>query len=182
MRTRLRTVVGISTQFVAMSSEPEALAVDEVFREHYAFVRRMIRRWGVREPWVEDAVQDVFLVVTRRLGEVSDRRKVRPWLVSICRRVASNHRRWSLRRMLRLSVLRRSPIGAAVDAPEVVLFETLLDELSDCQRAVFVLVELEDWTAPEVAEALGIKVNTVYSRLRLAKKKIRSAYEREVEG
>ena len=161
----------------------ESLRVFEsIYRTHHRYVWQSLRAFGVPDTMVDDAVQDVFLVVTRRLGEVSDRRKVRPWLVSICRRVASNHRRWSLRRMLRLSVLRRNPIGAAVDAPEVVLFETLLDELSDCQRAVFVLVELEDWTAPEVAEALGIKVNTVYSRLRLAKKKIRSAYERDVEG
>ena len=181
-RTRHSVVDCVSTPMLPVRCEAgvEPLEIDQVFREHYAFVRRILRRWGVREPWVEDAVQDVFLVVTRRLWEVTHPSKVRSWVVSICRRVASNHRRGSLRKMLRLSVLRRHVPDATVEAPETALVESLLDELSDSQRAVFVLVEFEDWTAPEVSEALGIKLNTVYSRLRLAKKKIRSAYEREI--
>ena len=53
------------------------------------------------------------------------------------------------------------------DAARIV--NRLLDGLDDDQREVFVLAELEDLSAPEIAEALEVKLNTVYSRLRLAR-------------
>ena len=54
----------------------------------------------------------------------------------------------------------------------------LLSALDDEKRAVFVLAELEQMTAPEIADALSIKLNTVYSRLRAARKKFETALQR----
>ncbi len=47
----------------------------------------------------------------------------------------------------------------------------MLNELDDNQRAVFVMADLEGMRAHEIAEALDVKLNTVYSRLRLARAK-----------
>jgi len=58
-------------------------------------------------------------------------------------------------------------------AEEVRLLHRILDRLDDDKRAVFVLAELEQMTAPEIAEALSVNLNTVYSRLRAA----RAAFE-----
>ena len=65
----------------------------EVYDEHFRFVWRSLRRLGVRESDVPDAVQDVFLVVHRRLAEFEGRSKVTTWLFGICFRVARDRRK-----------------------------------------------------------------------------------------
>src|SRR4051812_1143348 len=70
-----------------------AVTVAEVFREHAPFVWRALRRLGVREADVEDACQEVFVVVHRRLADFEGRSSVRTWVYGICVRVASDWRK-----------------------------------------------------------------------------------------
>ena len=65
----------------------------EVYEEHFRFVWRSLRRLGVPESDVADAVQDVFLVVHRRLGDFEGRSKVSTWLYGISLRVARDRKR-----------------------------------------------------------------------------------------
>ncbi len=178
-------------------SDPEALApagahdFDAVYEEHFDFVWRNTRRLGVPDALVDDAVQEIFLVVHRRLAEFEGRSSLRTWLFGILARVASDHRR-AIRRK---SPHTRAP-GAAVDLDAVPdeaegphdrvvreegvrLLHALLDELDDDKRAVLVLAELEQMTVPEIAEALGANVNTVYARLRAARRDFEQAAQRE---
>ena len=62
------------------------------------------------------------------------------------------------------------------------MVQAALDQLPMEQRAVFVLHELDEQSAPEVAEALGTPLNTVYSRLRLARERFRAAVEALQKG
>src|SRR5262245_65871367 len=71
----------------------EPMTFREVYDEHFRFVWRSLRRLGVRESDVADAVQDVFVVVHRRLGDFEGRSKVTTWLYGICYRVAKDRRR-----------------------------------------------------------------------------------------
>src|SRR5512139_1550190 len=64
-----------------------------VYDEHLAFVWRSLRRLGVPEAAVKDAVQDVFVVVHRRLAEFEERAQVSTWLFRICMRTAKDYRR-----------------------------------------------------------------------------------------
>ena len=57
--------------------------------------------------------------------------------------------------------------------------DALLRTLDDEQREVFVLAEFEERTAPEIAEITGAKLNTVYSRLRLARQAVQAAFVAE---
>src|SRR5512146_2625141 len=66
---------------------------DEVYAAHFAFVWRVLRTFGVTEPALEAAAQDVFVVVHRRLPEFEGRSAVTTWLFAIARRVACAHRR-----------------------------------------------------------------------------------------
>lgn len=151
--------------------------VEDLFRTHYPFVRRVLRYWGVPPAGLEDAAQDVFVVVTRSVERMHDDVDERSWLLGIARRVARNHRRSTLRRKIRHLALR-----AEVDvAPSpslsrrherAALAVQLLQGLPERQRVVLVLADLEGWTAPEIAEALDLKLNTVYSRLRLARRRL----------
>jgi RNA polymerase sigma-70 factor (ECF subfamily) len=167
---------------VSTASVP-ALAFEAVYDEHFDFVWRTARRLGVPERSVDDAVQDVFVVVYRRLGEFEGRSTVKTWLFGIARRVAHDHRRRAQRkeadRELPAEVADRgapSPRDAAEAAEAARVLHAILDTMSDEQREVFVLAELEQMSAPEIAEAVGAKLNTVYSRLRLA----RAAFDKAI--
>ncbi|HLL20652.1 MAG TPA: sigma-70 family RNA polymerase sigma factor, partial [Kofleriaceae bacterium] len=75
------------------TSDASVPTFDEVYTQHAAFVWRVLRTFGVGESQIEDAVQDVFVVVHRRLGEWEGRAAITTWLFAIARRVASTYRR-----------------------------------------------------------------------------------------
>jgi RNA polymerase sigma-70 factor (ECF subfamily) len=149
----------------------------KVFAGHHDFVWRTLGYLGVARPALDDATQDVFIVVHRRLESYDAATPIRGWLFGIARRIADKYRV----RAARGAPLRVVP-DREVPRPDQELerreagslVEEFLAELPDDQREVFVLAELEGLTAPEIASALEAKLNTVYSRLRLA----RRAFER----
>src|SRR5687767_11865045 len=72
---------------------PEAARIAEVFSAHADFVWRSLHRLGVQSADVDDALQEVFLVVFRRLAGYEDRGLMRAWLFSISRQVSSHYHR-----------------------------------------------------------------------------------------
>lgn len=158
----------------------------EVYDAHFRFVWRSLRRLGVAEADVADAVQDVFLVVHRRLGDFEGRAKVTTWLYGICFRVARDRRR--LGELRRRSVEDElvddraddgADVGAEAERREgLALLERLLDELPLDQRAVFTCFELDGMSGEAIAELLEIPLGTVYSRLRLAREAFRAGLRR----
>jgi RNA polymerase sigma-70 factor, ECF subfamily len=155
----------------------------EVFRQHFDFVWRTLRSLGVPESGVDDAVQDVFISVHRRLPEFEGRSALKTWIYSIAYHTARNHRRSARRREalpLEADIVCREPGPverlAVARAGRFVL--SFLEGLSAERRDVFVLCVLEELSAPDVAEILHVNVNTVYSRLRLARQEFRAALER----
>src|SRR4029079_14321884 len=66
---------------------------EEVYAEHVAFVWRVLRAVGVSPHGIEDAAQDVFVIVHRRLPDFEGRSAITTWLFSITRKVAWKHRR-----------------------------------------------------------------------------------------
>jgi RNA polymerase sigma-70 factor (ECF subfamily) len=149
-----------------------------IYREHYAFVWAILRRLGVHERDLEDVVQDVFIVVHRRLGQFEGRASIRTWLYAVTVRVAWNHLR---RRARRPSVAESSSTGLPAPVthadPEEfaarnqasALLHALLDRLDPAKRAVFVLADIEGLPAPQIARIVGANTRTVYSRLRAAR-------------
>jgi RNA polymerase sigma-70 factor (ECF subfamily) len=154
----------------------------DVFRQHFDFVWRTLRSLGVPEAGVDDAVQDVFISVHRRLPEFEGRSTLKTWIYSIAYHTAQNHRRSARRREtlpLELDLVSGEPgpgdIVAGAQAGRFVL--RFLEQLAPERRDVFVLCVLEELSAPDVAEILRVNVNTVYSRLRLARQQFRTALE-----
>ncbi|MEM6370164.1 MAG: sigma-70 family RNA polymerase sigma factor [Myxococcota bacterium] len=160
--------------------ESERFAV--IYEQHFDFVWRSARRLGVPSAAVDDAVQDVFLVVHRRLHEFEGRSKLKTWLFGITLNVAKAHRRKRGRivDLLEAELVDPGPDPEATAEAEQArgLLHSCLDELDEDKRAVFVLAELEQATAPEIAEALQLKLNTVYSRLRAARRAFEAAVGR----
>ncbi|SFE34397.1 RNA polymerase sigma factor, sigma-70 family [Nannocystis exedens] len=167
--------------------EPELRAdtpasFEALFREHFGFVYRNLRRLGVPPAAVEDAVQEVFLVVLRRPDAPIT--SVRGWLYGIARRIAWRQRR-SVGRQNRLAQAFADEAPRALDGAVAVaereaaeLLERFLGQLDEDKRAVFLLAELEQMTAPEIARALEVKENTVYSRLRAARQEFDRTFAR----
>src|SRR5579862_7089648 len=165
--------------------EVAALTVEEVYDRHAPFVLRVLRGLGVTDDRLDDALQDVFVVVHRRLREFEARSSVTTWLYAIARRVASQHRRSAAARRegagdLDLVACDASPFEDAQRNEAARLLGELLDELDDDKRDVFVLMELEQLSAPDAARVLEIPVNTVYSRLRLARARFEASLARRL--
>jgi len=155
---------------------PEAPRFEDVYAEHFPFVWRSVRRLGVDASAVDDVVQEVFLVVHRRLAEFEARAAMKTWLFGITLFTVKQHRRTLRRKPAQLGgsasmdpeVERvsdahgRGPHEQAAKHEAARTLHALLDELDDDKRAVLVLSELEQMTVPEIAEAVSANVNTVY--------------------
>jgi RNA polymerase sigma-70 factor, ECF subfamily len=153
-----------------------------IYTEFFRAIWRTLRRLGVEHAQLDDAVQEVFIVVYRRLPEF-DGRSLRGWLYAIAVRVASDHRRGiAQRRTVPLPETlvdpRPDPAHASELEESVRLLHQLLAELDAPKRTVFVLGELEELSVPEIAAALAENQNTVASRLRIARELFDTAYRR----
>jgi RNA polymerase sigma-70 factor (ECF subfamily) len=153
----------------------------EVFDEHARFVWRSLLGLGVAESDVPDASQQVFVVLHQKLSQLNQDCALRTFLYGICLRTASDFRRRGHRRR---EELRSRPPEVSVAATQeasvaqrqaLAALELALDELSDQQRAVFVLYELQELSMTEVALTLDCPLQTAYSRLHAARKVVYSA-------
>jgi RNA polymerase sigma-70 factor (ECF subfamily) len=148
---------------------------DALYGEHFEFVWRSLRRLGVQAEDLDDAAQDVFIVFLRRCAEFRRESSYRTWLFGIASNVAHQYRRRALRQAQTTPVTdsqrapHPSPLEQASSTEALRTIDAFLASLDDSKRHVFILAELEQMSAPEIAEALGVKLNTVYSRLRAAR-------------
>jgi RNA polymerase sigma-70 factor (ECF subfamily) len=162
----------------------ECAAFASFYDDNVDFVHRGARRLGIEHDAVEDVVQEVFLVAHRRRSDFRGDASVKTWLYGILINVSRLHRRTAVRSALHGVIDRAAPEGdtarvadargrrpdALAEAAEAYrILLQVLDQLDDDKREVFVLAELEQLTIPEIADIVGIKVNTAYSRLRLAR-------------
>lgn len=168
----------------SMDESVTALSLEGVYAEHAPFVWRTVRRLGVPASSVEDAVQDVFVVVHRRLAEFERRSSVRTWIFGIVRRVVRDHRPSKRQEPIDTNTLDalpgrdEGPLALAERAQAARLLLGLLDELDEEKREAFILVDLEEMSVPEAAEALSANINTVYSRVRAARQELERALDR----
>ncbi len=158
-----------------------AAAYDAEFDAVWLYLRRL----GVPEADVEDAVHDVFVVAHRRFGAYDPSRPLRPWLLGIAFRVAAQ---WRRRYRLEVTVSdpeperpdeARAPDELVASAQSRSRLQAALARLDIHQRAVVVMHDLNGLSVPEIAAALDVPVNTVYSRLRLGRAKITAALRGE---
>lgn len=167
-----------------MPAEPETF--EDIYDAYFDYVWRSLRRLGVPEVSADDAAQDVFVVVHRRLGDFERRSSVKTWLFGIALRVARSHRR-RMARKGRVDPLPPDVLSEELDPEAEVekrkaaqFLDAFLESLDEDKRAVFVLAEIEQMTAPEIEQAIGVKLNTVYSRLRAARKAFEAAVKRHL--
>jgi RNA polymerase sigma-70 factor (ECF subfamily) len=193
--------MGVFIQAVSAPRQPPAepaaqpatrWTFDAVYEAHFAFVWRTVRRLGVLDSAVEDVAQETFLVVHRRLASFDGRSCIKSWLFAIVVRVVSDARRSLRRKPANLGSRARTgedvdsvsdpsavcPHESAEKAEAVHTLHALLDAMPDERRQVFILSELEQMSAVDIASAVKANVNTVYSRLRAARADFQRAVAR----
>jgi RNA polymerase sigma-70 factor (ECF subfamily) len=184
-----------------LATEPEAATPAEdtvdprptfarLYEAQFSFAWRSARRLGTPDASIDDVVQEIFLVAHRQLPQFEGRSSIKTWVFGIVLNVVRAHRR-ALRAKHphalrpdaaadpeRLPDTTAGPYELATQAEAARLVERLLDALDDDKREVFVLAELEQMSAPAIARAVAIPLNTVYSRLRLARQEFAAAAAR----
>lgn len=157
----------------------------ELYNSHFRMVWRVLRRLGVPGADVLDLTQKVFLIAFMKLPEFEGRSTMSTWLCGICNRVAWAHRRsMTARNEISTDPAQLEEASGELDVPppDVALAlhaeaERVLAKLSEGQRAVFILYEVDELSGPEIASILQISLGTVRSRLRYA----RATFRREMQ-
>lgn len=159
-----------------MSSDSSVPSFDVVYVQEFPFVWRSLRGLGVRDGDLDDAAQEVFLTVHRRLSTFRGESAIRTWLFGIVRNVAFKHRRRLARKPTSSEAPATeplqpgpSPFERAQDNEAAAFVQRFLAQLNDKKREIFVLAVLEEMNMVDVAAALSIPVNTAYTRLRSAR-------------
>ena len=164
----------------------EVTTAEMAYERHFDLVWRALRRLGVDEGGLDDACQDVFLVVFRRWEDFRGASSLTTWIYGIVLRVASSYRR-SRRRAatstdetaaLALIEAAANPFEETSWREASRVLSQVLDNLEDRVRAVFVLVDLEEITIQQAADLLGVSLPTARSRLRTAREHVNATLAR----
>lgn len=168
---------------MSLHTDTGHISTEELFRQHAGFVTRFLACCGVPAEHIEDAVQEVFLVVHRNGGYRPGIAKPTSYLGNISFYAASKYRsrervasRWRSDDAVEyVASETASPMREAQVQQDVRRLRLALDRLPDDLRTTLLLVELEGESCLSVAGAFGCPVGTVYWRLHQARKKLQSA-------
>lgn len=173
-------------------SEPTAqLSFERVYDELFDFVYRNARRLGVPPSAADDVVQEVFLVLHRRLSEYDRRATLHGWVYGILANTVRDYRRKFRRKQAPLVATERDeqlgPASSRADPEQRIelkrdleLLMKLLDDLPEAQRELIVLADLEQMSVPEICQCIGGNTNTVHSRLRVARQNLKAKLARHL--
>jgi RNA polymerase sigma-70 factor (ECF subfamily) len=175
-----------------LRAEPDAAVVQApdfraIYDGHFDFVWRSLRRLGVREADAKDLTQKVFLTVHLRLSDFEGRSELRTWIFGICLRVASDYRRSAaVRREVVTDAAQigaqgsgeHDPLSLIESRSTAMIAESIVNKLPEQQRIVFVMFELEEMSAEQIAALVEVPIGTVRSRLRLARETFRREAKR----
>jgi RNA polymerase sigma-70 factor, ECF subfamily len=166
-----------------MADRPDVASVHD---EQADFVWLSLLRLGVHDADVEDLLQEVFVVVHKRLHSFDGSSRITTWLFGICLRVVAAHRRRAHRRHEesvaqvpeRVAHEAGSPEQAVAAREEEARLRAILDLMDLEKRAIFVMFEIEELSCEAIADMLSVPVGTVYSRLHAARKDFERAIVR----
>jgi RNA polymerase sigma-70 factor, ECF subfamily len=151
-------------------------ALRHLVQEHYDFIWRLLARLNVSSPEVDDAAQQVFMVLVSRVGLTIKVGSERAFLYGVALRVAKEFRRKSQSQLNHITPDPEVLIDRSLDVEAVAersqarrQLDRILGQMPDNLKEAFILFELEDMSVPQIAELLSIPTGTVASRLRRAR-------------
>ncbi len=150
----------------------------EIYNEHFDFVWRFAAHRGVPQAALEDVAQETFLVVSRQLQTFAGHSTLRTWIAGIAHNVLRAYLRKRgnqvvgdpLDEATAVPSLEPIPLEVLERKSATELLDSVLRKMTDKQREVFILCEVEGFTTVETAETLGVNENTMRARLHDARK------------
>ena len=155
----------------------------QLFTANYPLVWRLLRRLGVRADGIEDAAQQVFLIVAERLPDIREGSE-RSFIYGTALRIATGYRRRRERERLGCSLDEgiRSPLPTPSELTDQrrarLVLDWVLSKMQEDLRTVFVLFEIEGFTTAEISGLVGVPQGTTASRLRRARESFRRLVRR----
>ena len=150
--------------------------------EHYDFIWRLLSRLNVATAEVDDAAQQVFMVLVSRDGLTIKVGSERAFLYGVALRVAKEFRRKTLSQLNHIVPDPEALVDRSLDVEAMAersrarqKLDRILDQMPDSLKEAFILFELEDMSVPQIAELLAIPTGTVASRLRRARAQFQKA-------
>lgn len=161
-------------------ADGEMNALGELYDRYNRTVRRFVARATSNAEDVDDLVHATFLAAAKSASRYDGRPSCRPWLVGIAAQLL-RRRRQSFGRLLAVLTSLRGIRATATD-PRAALqarteVEQSLSRLSEVKRITLLLAEVEGLSCAEIAEALGVPIGTVWTRLHAARREIRRTLE-----
>jgi RNA polymerase sigma-70 factor, ECF subfamily len=185
--SKLRAEVALAETSSPEGASPPDLSFEGLYERWFEDVSRWVRALGARESDRDDLVQEIFLVVHRRLSDF-DGHNVAGWLYQIARRKVRDHRRLLWVKHLfgntsqplvdAMLTTKQSALDELETKQKRELLGQLLENLNEDQRAAFVLFEIEGNSGEEIAAVTGVPINTVWARIHKARKKLQEQAER----
>lgn len=164
-------------------------ALRHLVQEHYDFIWRLLARLNVSGSEVDDAAQQVFMVLVSREGLTIKPGSERAFLYGVALRVAKEFRRKKQSRLNHVTPDAELLIDRSLDVEAVAersqareKLDRILEQMPDNLKEAFILFELEDMSVPQIAELLSIPTGTVASRLRRARVLFQKAVQDLREG
>jgi RNA polymerase sigma-70 factor (ECF subfamily) len=156
-----------------------------IYDRYFAFVWRLAANSRVPHAHLDDVVQETFLVIHRRLPTFEGRSSLRTWIAAVTRNTVKEFLRRKRHHILGNEVDPDSSASASMNPVEqleasaaAALLDRFLDEMPEEQRDVFILAEIEQMTANEIATVLEANPNTVRTRLRAARQSLQASLAR----
>ena len=159
----------------------DAHALGELMQRQGAWVRGVIFAALGRADEVDDVAQRVWMQVWREAGRLEDTSRWRAWLYRVARNEATDAGRRRGRRNRLMGLLREREVKKASSTPDRALVASeqheammrAIGDLPELYREPFVLKHIDGWSYAEIAEAMGLPVDTVETRLVRARRLLR---------
>jgi RNA polymerase sigma-70 factor (ECF subfamily) len=169
---------GVANERATQGKEEGVLAFREIYDAYFGFVWRYAANHRVPPMALDDVVQEVFVVVYSRLPSFEGRSSLRTWLAGIAHNVVRGYLRKPGNRAAGERIENEEQIRAEASGPAealerkaaLELLDEMLDKMTELQREVFILYEIEQLSGAEIAEVLGVNENTLRTRLLAARK------------
>ncbi len=164
-------------------SEGDLGPLGVLYDRHHESVRQFVARSTAGGADADDIAHEAFLTLARIADRYDGRASARPFLLGIAAQLVREQRRSGARWIEVLGALvggtpslsTRTPEDAASLTEDMTRFENALARLPEEKRTVLLLVEREGLSGEEVARALQVPLNTVWTRLHYARAEVRKA-------
>ena len=171
-------------------AELEVPPFESIYAQYFEFVRFSARYFGVTLAAMDDVVQEIFMVIHRKIGTLRQPASLRSWIYSIVRRTVTDYHRTQRTRHASDLVLslyvetqqetQPTPQDLTEQSEAAQVLKGLLEEIDPRKREVLMLVEGEGMTVPEISTGLEIPLDTAYTRLRAGRIAFEAALRRRI--